>query len=100
MVIDLILQLTSQLFEVGGASATSTELALDRHWRNARTAASHNPAIYRERVIGDFLLNGTIPESNWAKAAKAKASSSEEKSTEQADSTQALSTIGECSDRR
>ena len=30
MVIDLVLQLTSQLFEVGGASATSIELGMDQ----------------------------------------------------------------------
>lgn len=68
IVIDLILQVTTLLFEVGGASATSTERCFDRHWRNARTAASHNPAIYRERAIGDYFLNGTIPETGWEKA--------------------------------
>lgn len=26
-----------------------------------RTAASHNPAIFRERMIGDYGLNGTVP---------------------------------------
>jgi len=26
---------------------------LDRHWRNARTAASHNPLIYKECIVGD-----------------------------------------------
>jgi alkylation response protein AidB-like acyl-CoA dehydrogenase len=45
------------LFGVGGASATSRELNLDRHWRNARTLASHNPAMYKARAIGDLLVN-------------------------------------------
>jgi alkylation response protein AidB-like acyl-CoA dehydrogenase len=45
------------LFGVGGASATSRELNLDRHWRNARTLASHNPAMYKARAIGDLLIN-------------------------------------------
>jgi alkylation response protein AidB-like acyl-CoA dehydrogenase len=66
IVIDLVLQLTSQVFEVGGASATAESRRLDRHWRNARTAASHNPAIFRERAIGDYLLNGTEPVTRWA----------------------------------
>jgi alkylation response protein AidB-like acyl-CoA dehydrogenase len=66
LVIDLVLQATTLLFEVGGASATSERRRLDRHWRNARTAASHNPAIYRERAIGDYLLNGTVPETRWS----------------------------------
>ncbi|WP_338762565.1 acyl-CoA dehydrogenase family protein [Massilia sp. METH4] len=61
VVIDLVLQASTLLFEVGGASATSEARRLDRHWRNARTAASHNPAILRERMIGDYHLNGTIP---------------------------------------
>lgn len=54
-----VLSVTTELFEVGGASATSRGRALDRHWRNARTLASHNPVIYQERAIGDRLLNGT-----------------------------------------
>jgi alkylation response protein AidB-like acyl-CoA dehydrogenase len=70
MVIDLVLQATTLLFEVGGASATSESLRLDRHWRNARTAACHNPAIFRERAIGDYLLNGTVPETRWSLRAK------------------------------
>lgn len=61
VVIDLVLQAATLLFEVGGASATSEARRFDRHWRNARTAASHNPAILRERAIGDWYLNGTRP---------------------------------------
>jgi alkylation response protein AidB-like acyl-CoA dehydrogenase len=60
-VIDLVLGLVTQLFEVGGASAVRERHRLDRHWRNARTLASHNPAIYRDRTVGDFVLNGTSP---------------------------------------
>jgi len=71
VVIDLVLQASTLLFEVGGASATSETRRLDRHWRNARTAASHNPAIFRERAIGDYLLNGIVPDSNWWKDAEA-----------------------------
>jgi alkylation response protein AidB-like acyl-CoA dehydrogenase len=61
-----ILQVTSGLFEVGGASATSTKLSLDRHWRNARTLASHNPVKYQSRAIGDHLLNGTPLNYSWS----------------------------------
>ncbi len=32
---------------------------LDRFWRNARTVASHNPLIYKEKVIGDWEVNRT-----------------------------------------
>lgn len=58
-VIDLVLKATSDLFEVGGASIVDADLRLDRHWRNARTLAVHNPAIQKARAVGDLLLNGT-----------------------------------------
>lgn len=64
--IDLVLQATTLLFEVGGASATAEGRRLDRHWRNARTLASHNPAIFRERALGEYHLNGVTPGQAWA----------------------------------
>ncbi|WP_244929422.1 hypothetical protein [Nocardioides sp. W7] len=60
-VVELVLDLTARLFEVGGASAVSERLQLDRHWRNARTIASHNPVVYRNQMVGDHVLNGTSP---------------------------------------
>lgn len=57
--VDRVLSVTSRLFEVGGASATSTGKALDRHWRNARTISSHNPAIYKARAVGYWAVHGT-----------------------------------------
>jgi alkylation response protein AidB-like acyl-CoA dehydrogenase len=60
-VITLVLGLVTELFEVGGASAVTDRFRLDRHWRNARTLASHNPVIYRNRIVGDYLLNDTSP---------------------------------------
>lgn len=53
------LEAATLLFEVGGASATAESRRLDRHWRNARTLASHNPAAQRQRELGDLELNGT-----------------------------------------
>ncbi|MCU1422502.1 MAG: hypothetical protein JWN36_2153 [Microbacteriaceae bacterium] len=64
IVLPIVIAATSELFEVGGASAVGTGFALDRHWRNARTIASHNPAIQRRRSIGDFELNGQDPQWN------------------------------------
>lgn len=72
IVIGQTLEATTLLFEVGGASATSESRGLDRYWRNARTAASHNPAIRRECAIGDWLLNGAVPDKAWHDALKAK----------------------------
>lgn len=60
-VIDLVLRATTHLFEVGGASSTSETRRLDRHWRNARTIANHNPVIYKARLVGDWLLNDVTP---------------------------------------
>lgn len=63
--VELILRATSDLFNSLGASATRTGKQLDRHWRNARTAASHNPVIYKERILGDWQINGTEPPYIW-----------------------------------
>lgn len=61
VVLDLGLTTLNEVFEVGGSSALDRRLHLDRHWRNARVLASHNPAIYRERQLGAYLLNGEKP---------------------------------------
>lgn len=58
-VIPTVLDATTQLFEVGGASITSEKLRLDRHWRNARTISVHNPLIYKLQTVGDHVLNGS-----------------------------------------
>ncbi|GAA1760241.1 acyl-CoA dehydrogenase family protein [Luedemannella helvata] len=49
------------LFDVGGGSTTRREYNLDRHWRNARTVANHNPRAYKAGVVGAYRLNGTQP---------------------------------------
>lgn len=59
---DLVLQATQELFQTVGASATLRTKALDRHWRNAQTIATHNPIVFRARAIGDYEINGTLPE--------------------------------------
>ena len=58
----LVLSATTKLFEVGGASAVSRSAGLDRHWRNVRTIATHNPVAQRTAAIGQYELNGTLPE--------------------------------------
>ena len=62
---DLVLRAASDLFNALGASAAKESLALDRHWRNARTVATHNPLIYKEKIIGDWAINGTEPPYVW-----------------------------------
>ncbi|MFG1378614.1 acyl-CoA dehydrogenase [Xanthobacter autotrophicus] len=63
---DLVLRSASQLFDVGGASAAHRNLNLDRHWRNARTLASHNPRAYKARLLGRLEIDGTpLPASSF-----------------------------------
>ncbi|MFF0341762.1 hypothetical protein [Kribbella sp. NPDC004875] len=49
------------VFDVGGGSATDVGAALDRHWRNARTVANHNPRNWKAAVVGGFHLTGDEP---------------------------------------
>lgn len=53
----LALNAATELFGVGGASATRQSAHLDRHWRNLRTLFSHNPTVYKARTVGDFVVN-------------------------------------------
>jgi alkylation response protein AidB-like acyl-CoA dehydrogenase len=66
IVINLALDAASKIFETGGASIASGPLALDRHWRNARTLASHNPLLYKYRSLGAHLLNGEELTYRWS----------------------------------
>jgi alkylation response protein AidB-like acyl-CoA dehydrogenase len=61
VIIAAALQATTTVFDALGASGVSEELSLDRHWRNARTLASHNPRVYKARILGDWLINGKDP---------------------------------------
>ncbi len=65
VVTDLILEASTIAFDALGASSTRKPLGLDRHWRNARTLSSHNPRIYKDRIVGDFAVNGTPPPYQW-----------------------------------
>ncbi|GBD46947.1 acyl-CoA dehydrogenase family protein [Methylopila sp. Yamaguchi] len=53
----LAIRAGSLVFDAGGASATKKSANLDRHWRNARTLASHNPAAYKARSVGQHLIS-------------------------------------------
>jgi alkylation response protein AidB-like acyl-CoA dehydrogenase len=52
---------TSRVFEVMGARATSARHRFDRFWRNARTLTLHDPLDYKVREIGDWVVNGRYP---------------------------------------
>lgn len=61
----LTLEATGALFDALGASATARAKSFDRYWRNARTITSHNPRIYKDRIVGDYVVNGTPPPFQW-----------------------------------
>ncbi|MDV5139690.1 acyl-CoA dehydrogenase family protein [Chimaeribacter arupi] len=62
---ELVPRAATELFNALGASDTRLSKALDRHWRNARTVASHNPVIYKLRNVGDWEVNGKEPVFVW-----------------------------------
>ncbi|MBX8606348.1 acyl-CoA dehydrogenase family protein [Pseudomonas cichorii] len=61
LVAELALKAAETLFDVGGASTTGRSHNLDRHWRNARTVANHNPRHWKAAVVGAWQLKGTEP---------------------------------------
>jgi len=54
-------EVASDLFALSGASAADERHDLSRHWRNARTHASHDPADWKYHHVGNFLLNAVPP---------------------------------------
>ena len=45
---------------MGARSATNAN-GYDRFWRNVRTHTLHNPAEYKKRTVGTWLLTGEFP---------------------------------------
>ena len=58
---DTALKVSETLFKVCGTGAVADRYNLGRHWRNARTLTLHDPADYKLRLIGDYVLTGTSP---------------------------------------
>jgi alkylation response protein AidB-like acyl-CoA dehydrogenase len=52
------LRASELIFDVGGGSTTARKHNLDRHWRNARTVANHNPRHWKAAAVGAYQLNG------------------------------------------
>ena len=53
---DTALSVTSGVFEMLGASATSRKAGFDRFWRNIRTHTLHDPVAYKRREVGRWTL--------------------------------------------
>lgn len=54
------LDVTSRIFDLTGARATSARYGFDRFWRNVRTHTLHDPVAYKAREVGNYELNGEI----------------------------------------
>ncbi|MGT2428277.1 acyl-CoA dehydrogenase family protein [Cupriavidus basilensis] len=55
------LAVSSEIFEVMGARSATNANGFDRFWRNVRTHTLHNPAEYKKRTVGTWLLTGEFP---------------------------------------
>jgi SfnB family sulfur acquisition oxidoreductase len=58
---EVAVDVASDLFALSGASAADRRYDLSRHWRNARTHASHDPVDWKYHHVGNFLLNDVPP---------------------------------------
>jgi SfnB family sulfur acquisition oxidoreductase len=58
---EVAVEVASDLFSLTGASAADERHDLSRHWRNARTHASHDPVDWKYHHVGNFLLNDALP---------------------------------------
>ena len=58
---DVAVEVASDLFALAGASAADERHDLSRHWRNARTHASHDPVDWKYHHVGNFWLNHVLP---------------------------------------
>ncbi|HTV24385.1 MAG TPA: acyl-CoA dehydrogenase family protein [Polyangiaceae bacterium] len=55
------LDVSSLVFDVMGARATTAGAGLDRFWRNLRTHTLHDPVDYKLRELGRHALSGELP---------------------------------------
>lgn len=56
---ELALKAAGDLFDVSGGSAVRRRNHYDRHWRNIRTIAAHNPRTYKARAVGAYQIDRT-----------------------------------------
>jgi SfnB family sulfur acquisition oxidoreductase len=58
---EVAVEVSSDLFGLTGASAADEKYDLSRHWRNARTHASHDPVSWKYHHVGNYMLNDVLP---------------------------------------
>ncbi|NER81087.1 MAG: monooxygenase [Leptolyngbya sp. SIO1D8] len=55
------LKITTHIFDVMGARATTNSCGFDRYWRDLRTFSLHDPIDYKFKDIGNWVLNQQYP---------------------------------------
>ena len=55
------LDVTTRIFEVMGARATTSKYGFDRYWRNLRTFTLHDSVDYKIHDLGNWVLNEQLP---------------------------------------
>ena len=55
------LDVTSRIFEVMGARATTSKYGFDRYWRNLRTFTLHDSVDYKIHDMGNWVFNDHLP---------------------------------------
>jgi hypothetical protein len=58
---EIAVEIASELFTLGGTSATSDALNLHRHWRDARTNTLHDPTRWKYHTLGEHPFTGVLP---------------------------------------
>jgi len=55
------LDVTSSVYDISGTAATANAVGFDRHWRDVRTWAQHDPLAHAHQAIGaNYLTGGPI----------------------------------------
>ena len=61
---DIALEVTNEMFALGGTRSVDPRHNLDRYWRDARTHTLHDPNRWKYFHAGNYALNGVYPPSN------------------------------------
>lgn len=58
---EISVEASTQIFQATGARSTANRYGLDIFWRNVRTHSVHDPLPYRQREVGQYVINRVLP---------------------------------------
>ncbi|MES2532744.1 MAG: monooxygenase, partial [Pseudomonadota bacterium] len=58
---EISVETSTQIFQATGARSTANRYGLDIFWRNVRTHSVHDPLPYRQREVGQYVINRVLP---------------------------------------